>query len=202
MREDVKQGYEEGDYESDYRDSREVREKEKELLQAFFDRIDEGSRVLDLGCGTGLPFDRYLVEHGFDVLGVDIAEKHVEEARENVPEAEFLQGDFFENSFEESSFDAVVSFYAIFHIPREEHHRLFEKIREWVNDAGAVLLTLGAEEMDMHEGEIGGEEMLWSSYSPEKNLELLEDAGFQVIQTYTEDYREETHFWVLAEPET
>ena len=43
--------------------------------------------------------------------------------------------------------------------------------------------------------------MLWSSYSPEKNLELLKESGFKILETYTEDYREETHFWVLAQPE-
>lgn len=121
-------------------------------------------------------------------------------ARENVPEADFLQGDFFENDFGENSFDAVVSFYAIFHIPREEHFDLFKKIREWISDEGAILITLGPDEMDDFEGEIGGQEMVWSSYSAEKNVELLEKAGFEIITTYTEDYREETHFWVLAEP--
>lgn len=197
MREEVREGYEEGDYESDYREDRDIREKEEELLKGFFTDVS-GSKALDLGCGTGLPFDHYLVENGFDVSGVDISQKHVEMARENVPEASFFQGDFFEKDFNENSFDAVVSFYAIFHIPREEHEKLFRKIREWVREDGAVLLTLGPEEMDKHRGKIGGEEMLWSSYSPEKNVELLEDSGFKIIETYTEDYRDETHFWVLA----
>ncbi|QKQ98344.1 methyltransferase domain-containing protein [Candidatus Nanohaloarchaea archaeon] len=199
MREKVKEGYDEGDYEGDYRKGREVREKERELLDRLFGRVSS-SRVLDLGCGTGLPFDRFLVEKDFDVTGVDISEKHVKMARENVPEADFIEGDFFERDFEENTFDAVVSFYAIFHIPRQEHPELFTQIRKWVKEDGAVLITLGPEEMDNHHGEIGGQEMLWSSYSPEKNIKLLEDAGFDIVTTYTEDYRDETHFWVLAEP--
>lgn len=199
MKEKVREGYEEGDYDSDYREDREVRDKERELLQRLFTEVS-GSSVLDLGCGTGLPFDRYLVENSFDVKGLDISQKHVEMAQENVPDGEFFQGDFFEKEFDENSFDAVVSFYVIFHIPREEHERLFRKIREWVKEDGEVLITLGSEEMDEHRGEIGGEEMLWSSYSPEKNLEILKKSGFKILETYTEDYREETHFWVLAEP--
>ncbi|WEL23374.1 class I SAM-dependent methyltransferase [Candidatus Nanohalovita haloferacivicina] len=200
MRDKVKEGYDKGDYEGDYREGREVREKERELMESLFDGIPSESKILDLGCGTGLPFDRFLVEKDHQVTGVDISEKHVEMARENVPEADFLQGDFFENDFGENSFDAVVSFYAIFHIPREEHFDLFKKIREWISDEGAILITLGPDEMDDFEGEIGGQEMVWSSYSAEKNVELLEKAGFEIITTYTEDYREETHFWVLAEP--
>jgi len=200
VREKVKEGYEEGDYEGDYREGREIREKEKELFEGLFDEIS-GPEVLDLGCGTGLPFDRYLVDQGYNVTGLDISDKHVEKASENVPKADFLQGDFFEKDFEKGSFDAVVSFYAIFHIPREEHEKLFQQIREWVKEDGAVLITLGAEEMKDFKGEIGGQEMFWSSYSPEKNLELLRKSGFEILETYTEDYREESHFWVLAQPE-
>lgn len=198
MREKVKEGYEEGDYEGDYREDRELQEREEELFQQLFDQI-KGQKILDLGCGTGLPFDKYLVNEGFDVTGLDLAEKHVKKARENVPDAEFIQGGFFEKEFEESSFDSVVSFYAIFHIPREEHSELLEKIRYWLKDSGSILITLGArEELDDIEGEIGGQEMFWSAFGPEKNKELVEDAGFEIIDTYIEDWRDEHHFWILA----
>lgn len=200
MRDEVKEGYEKGDYEGDYREDRLLQPREKDLFQKLFDEL-EGEKILDLGCGTGIPFDRYLTEKGYSVTGVDIAKKHVKKARKNVPDAEFIQGDFFENDFEENSFDSIVSFYAIFHIPREEHSRLLEKIRYWLKDDGAILITLGAEEeMDNLEGEIGGEKMVWSSFSPEENIRLVEDSGFEVIDSYIEDWRDENHFWILAHP--
>ena len=43
--------------------------------------------------------------------------------------------------------------------------------------------------------------MLWSSYSAQKNVEIAEKAGFNVLESYQEDWREETHLWILAEPE-
>ncbi|MBC5793179.1 MAG: class I SAM-dependent methyltransferase [Nanohaloarchaea archaeon] len=199
MRDTVKKGYEEGDYEGEYRENREIVEKEKQLFKKLSDNI-KGDKVLDLGCGTGVPFDRYLVDEGFDLTGIDISEKHIRKARENIPEAKFLQGDFFDQDFGENSFDAVVSFYAIFHIPREEHQKLFEEVRPWLKDDGALLVTMGAEEMEQHKEEIGGGELVWSSYSREKNKELIEKAGFNILETYVEDWREETHLWILAEP--
>jgi len=153
MREEVKQGYEDADYEGEYRESRELQEKEKQLLNQGFESIS-GKKILELVCGFGLPFDRYIVEKGFDVTGVDIAEKHVKQARDNVPEAEFIQGGFFDQDFDENSFDAIVSFYAIFHIPREEHRELFEKIHDWLKEDGVILVTMGPGEMDQHTGEI------------------------------------------------
>lgn len=201
MREKVREGYEKGDYEGDYREGREIQEKEEEFLQRVFERITDNGKVLDLGCGTGIPFDQYIVDNGYQLTGIDIAEKHIEKAEENIPEANFIQGGFFDQDFERGSFDAIVSFYAIFHIPRDEHQELFERINYWLEEDGIVLVTMGAEEMSQNQGDIGGEEMLWSSYSPEKNKDIIRDAGFDIIDSYTEDWREETHLWVMAEKE-
>lgn len=47
-------------------------------------------RVLDAGCGSGV-YASKLVDQGADVIGVDISESMVREARERVPEATFRQ---------------------------------------------------------------------------------------------------------------
>jgi len=117
----------------------------------------------------------------------------------NLPQADFFQGDFLEQDFEENSFDAIVSFYAIFHIPRDKQIKLFRKIRKWVKNDGAILVTLGNFDKENLEGEIGGAEMNWSSYPAEKNVELVEESGFKIIETYIESWRDESHLWVLAE---
>lgn len=202
MREKVRQGYEAGDYEGQLRKDREIRSEEKKLFQELFDLIPEDGDVLDLGCGTGEPFDRYLVDRGFDVTGVDLVEKHIYAAREYVPEAHFFQGDFFDVDPEKGRFDAVVSFYAVFHLPREEHQELFNHINHLLRDDGAILVTVGAGEMDEHENnDWAGSEMVWSSYSQEKNLEIIENAGFDIVETYEEESDDEHHLWVLAEKE-
>jgi SAM-dependent methyltransferase len=193
----VKKGYEEGDYESDYRTDRRIRDVEKEIFKQLFDQVKD-DKVLDLGCGTGVPFDKFLVDKGYDLTGVDIAQKHVDKAKNNVPEADFIQDDFFELDFDQRSFDAVVSFYAIFHIPREDHKELLSRIKNWLGDGGLILITMGSEEMDMLEGEIGGEKMLWSSHSAEKNKKMVEDAGFEILESFQEDWREENHLWILG----
>ncbi len=39
-------------------------------------------------------------------------------------------------------FDAIVSFYAIFHLPREEHPVLFRRIHLWPKEEGYFLATV------------------------------------------------------------
>src|ERR1700741_34069 len=55
--------------------------------------LQPGARVLDLGCGTGQPVAKYLVEKGFRVTGVDESHKMLEIAKREVPEAEFIHSD-------------------------------------------------------------------------------------------------------------
>ena len=198
MREEVREGYENADYEGLYRDGREIRSEEKDLFQDLFDYIGDSAQILDLGCGTGLPFDQYLIENGYDLIGIDIAEKHVEKARENIPEAEIIQGDFFEVDVANSSLDAVVSFYAIFHIPREEHRKLFEKINVWLKPEGYILVTVASTVMEDLKESWNGAEIKWSSFEGSKTLEIIEKSGFEIVRTYEEDWRDEDHLWVLA----
>lgn len=71
----------------------------------------EGKRVLDAGCGTGF-YTNWLVEHGADVLGIDISEEMLSHAVEAVGDrAEFKRADLNEplDFATASSFDGVVS---------------------------------------------------------------------------------------------
>src|SRR5258708_246225 len=51
------------------------------------------ARVLDLGCGAGIPVVRHLVALGHHVLGVDGSARQITLARRNVPLANFIHAD-------------------------------------------------------------------------------------------------------------
>jgi SAM-dependent methyltransferase len=87
--------------------------------------------ILELACGAGTEETRLLAERG-RLLGVDISAEQVRRARECVPSAEFLRGDLTTVDFEPASFDAVVSFYAFNHVPREELGPLLARIAGWL----------------------------------------------------------------------
>ena len=98
-----------------------VRQEERERYTDFLlKNLPVGANILELGCGGGDPTTMRLAER-FAVTGVDISERQIRLARRNVPDAKFIQGDMTLLKFPAASFDAVVDFYSITHVPREQH---------------------------------------------------------------------------------
>src|SRR5262245_41485292 len=58
----------------------------------LFPHLTPGCRVLDLCCGTG-QIAAGLIEHGFQVTGIDGSEAMLKFARENAPQAQFVHAD-------------------------------------------------------------------------------------------------------------
>jgi len=171
------------------------------MTAAFMRLLPEGARVLDLGCGAGVPSTRQLARR-FQVVGVDISASQIALARSNIPDAEFIHADLAELDLPDSSFDGVVALYAISHVPREEHARLFADVARWLEPRGLFLATLGSADSPDWTGEWLGEEMFFSSFDADENRRLLREAGFALLVdevAVTQEPDGDAEFlWVLA----
>jgi SAM-dependent methyltransferase len=100
-------------------------------------------RVLDLGCGTGYG-SYYLAERlqGADVLGMDVASEAVQFAHSEYrhPKLHYLVGDASHTAISSHSFDGIVCFEVIEHIPNPEE-LLMEANRLLRNDGICVIST-------------------------------------------------------------
>ena len=150
------------------------------LLARFAGDLEAGARVLELGCGAGVPSTKELALR-FRVVGVDISTRQVELARRNVPDAEFIQADVAEVEFPDASFDGVAALYAISHVPREQHAQLFANVFRWLAPGGLFLATLGAVDSPDWIGPWLEEEMFFSSYGAEANRRMLRTTGFELL---------------------
>jgi ubiquinone/menaquinone biosynthesis C-methylase UbiE len=155
------------------------------------------AKVLDVGCGAGVPAARFLAKSGFAVIGIDFSENMFRLARENVPKAEFVKKEMTKLDFPADSFDGVIAFYSIIHVPREKHSSLFDSFRRILKPEGIMLVCLGPDEWEAID-EYLGTTMFWSQYSPEKSLQLVKDAGFQVVCDQILVRGGEKHYWILA----
>lgn len=135
-------------------------------LAALRDRLPERARVLDLGCGNGIPVTKALAAAGHQVTGLDLSDVQVERARRLVPEATFLRADATEVAFPAASFDAVVCLYALIHMPLDRQPALIARIAGWLRPGGWLLATTGASAWTgAEEHWLGGEATMWWSHA-------------------------------------
>jgi cyclopropane fatty-acyl-phospholipid synthase-like methyltransferase len=169
------------------------------LLEA---ELADGSTVLELGCGAGVPVTRRLAER-HRVTAIDLSARQVELAREHVPEATVLQADALALELAKSSFDAIVSLYMSGHVPRAEQVELLSRVARWLRPGGHLLMTLTREGNDgAVEEDWLGAPMYFAGEDAETNLARVRASGFEVLRAelvpQVEFGREVVFLWVLA----
>ncbi len=153
-------------------------------LRRLARHVPSGARVLDLGCGSGVPVARELAKRS-RVTGVDISPSQIARARTLVPEADFLCADMTEVAFEPGAFDAVVAFYAIINVPLDEQPALFERIGGWLEPGGAFLGIVGkypATFMERNFRGVEGATMYWSYGGIREYREWIGRAGLEIVE--------------------
>jgi len=102
------------------------------------------ARVVDLGCGAGIPGTLALTEQGLRVVGVDFSAVQLARAARLVPAARFVRADMAELQLRPASVDAVTAFYSLIHLPLADQQALLPRIRAWLRPGGHLLAVVGA----------------------------------------------------------
>ena len=175
-----------------------------ESLGVLTGRLGEGARVLDLGCGGGVPIAKSLSER-FEVTGVDFSSEQISRARKNVPTATFQCCDVLDY-MPEHLFDAVTVFYVLFHLTRADQLELIRRLNTWVKPGGLVLATVTeSDQAPYTEDDFFRVTMYWTNFSRSKYEAVFQDAGFRVLSVgavghgYRDGERSEHHPLLLAE---
>src|SRR3990167_5757615 len=93
---------------------------EQASIDEAITHLPEAAKILDVGCGSGKPIAAYLVEKNFDVYGVDISPKLIDYAKKIIPETQLFVSDICDFSTD-IKFDAIVCWFALFHIHADHH---------------------------------------------------------------------------------
>jgi tRNA (uracil-5-)-methyltransferase TRM9 len=112
-----------------------------EELLFLFERLKEGEKVLDLGCGNGRWYQVFK-EKKVDYFGIDNSEKLIEIAKENFPDAKFFVGDALNLPFSDNFFDKVYSIALLHHIPSEDFRiKVLKEAKRVLKPGGILILT-------------------------------------------------------------
>lgn len=151
-------------------------------VEALDKRLPRNATVLDLGCGNGIPVSQLLVAAGHQVTGVDLSDVQIARARTLVPGATFLRQDATTLELPDDSLDAVVSFFALIHVPLDEQPPLIANLARWLKRGGILLATTGHTAWTgTEERWLGGDATMWWSHADRDTYrQWFADAGLQV----------------------
>ena len=170
---------------------------EKGWLDRFLDLIEPGGRVLDLGCGGGEPIAAYLMNRGYEVVGVDASEAMLAIARTRFPEEDWRWADMRRLDLGEV-FDGVISWDSFFHLMPDEQRNVLSLLAGHMNDGAALMLTVGPEAGEVT-GWVGGEPVYHASLAPLEYKTLLHQLGIVVLEFVPEDTLCDGHTILLAQ---
>ena len=170
-------------------------------VRAFAADLPPGSRVLDIGCGNGVPATQELaLKH--EVTGIDISEEQIARAKPNVPTAMFICGDAREIDLPLGAFNAIVALYLIDNIAREDYPALFRRFAELLRPNGRVLLSAEPGDDPWQSYTWLGVPMFINTVPTAELVQLLEDAGLSVASTEFESQLEGgrpiEYAWIVA----
>ena len=114
-----------------------------------------GTRLLDLGCGTGLELEYYFaLVPTAEVTGIDLAPGMLDALRRKFPGRSLTLrlGSYFDLPFGEAIFDAAVSVESLHHFTKEEKIPLYRKLRKALKPGGCFVLTDYFASSDEEEG--------------------------------------------------
>ena len=117
----------------------------------------ENSRILDLGCGTGLELEFYYrLCPSAKVMGIDLSSGMLAalEKKFTGKDITLIVGSYFDEPLGENTFDAAVSVESLHHFTKDEKLPLYAKICAALKETGYFILTdyfaLSDEEERMH----------------------------------------------------
>jgi len=103
--------------------------------------INQGERILDLGCGNGRFSE--VVGSNADYYGVDVSERLIEIAKEKYPNGKFFVSEPFALPFENNFFDKVFCLAVLHHIPSKKFRKDFLKeTKRILKPDGKLILTV------------------------------------------------------------
>ncbi len=170
--------------------------QEREWMERFIALLPLGGSVLDLGCGSGQPIARHLIERGFAVVGVDSSPALIAKCQSRLPKGEWIVADMRTLSLRRR-FDGLIAWDSFFHLSHEDQRRMFAVFREHASPGAPLLFTTGTGHGEAI-GSFQGESLYHASLSPEEYGSLLESHGFRVLNHVVEDPRCGRHTVWLA----
>ncbi|CAM3794606.1 bifunctional 2-polyprenyl-6-hydroxyphenol methylase/3-demethylubiquinol 3-O-methyltransferase UbiG [Mucilaginibacter galii] len=152
--------------------------------------LPPNSTVLDMGCGTGLPITKVLVDAGMDVNAIDASPSLVKSFRKNFPGIPVVCEAVEDSLLFEKEFDAIIAWGLLFLLPEEIQQKIIQKAAKALKLSGKFLFTAPHEQTAWVDAMTGQSSV---SLGAKKYKELLSASGLIITEEFTDEG--ENHYY-------
>ncbi|TGO09867.1 hypothetical protein BTUL_0151g00090 [Botrytis tulipae] len=115
-----------------------------DFIRESLEVLPGDAKVLDIGCGTGIPTSLAVTNSGRTLHGIDISPKMLERSRHNVPRGTFDLVSMLDFTPREGvQYDGMFIILSMFHFTREEMGKAIARWRDWVKGEGEGYIFIG-----------------------------------------------------------
>lgn len=160
------------------------------IARTWAQSFDKGSTLLDIGCGTGIPITKILLEEGLNAYALDASPKMIGAFRRNFPNIPVACESAEESLFFNRSFDGIISVGLIFLLSEQTQRVLVAKMAAALNPGGRLLFTAPPNKIEWKDAMT---EQLSVSLGAEQYRELISSSGLSVVEELEDEG--ENHYY-------
>ncbi|HGM9946280.1 TPA: class I SAM-dependent methyltransferase [Providencia rettgeri] len=158
---------------------------ERSWLDKFIAALNEGNKILDIGCGTGKPIAEYFIKKGFSLTGIDGAASMLNHAKQDFPEHTWILQDMRKLNINHT-YDGIIAWDSFFHLTQEDQINMFPTFASHSHKGSVLMFTSGTSN-GIAMGEFAGEPLFHASLAPDEYNKLLAENGFTVLEMIQND---------------
>lgn len=159
-------------------------------VRAWARALPSNAAVLDLGCGSGFPNTKVLVDEGLTVYGIDASPTLVTACRAHLPGVEVACEAVEASAFFHRQFDAILAWGLWFLLPAGIQEDLPRRLAPRLRPGGRLLFTAPSEAVTWLDAMTGEESRSLGAVEYRRSLSA---AGLPVVREYNDEG--ENHYY-------
>lgn len=162
--------------------------QEKAWLDAFLHEVPAGGTVLDIGCGSGEPIAKYVLQQQYNVVGIDTSPSMIAMCRKRFPQAVWHIGDMrtLSSVLRNETYDGIIAWDSLFHLKSADQQLVLKQFARYIRPGSPLLFTSGPA-AGVSIGEWQGKPLYHASLSPQQYESILREHGFTVRDYVAQD---------------